>query len=80
MNPALHSPFAAFRFALRERDWRLAAALARALADSERGRRRLEAELTRSAPSNRCADTPSLLALRVIARLLRAVGPGDGRG
>jgi hypothetical protein len=78
MNRALHSPFAVFRFALRERDWPLAAALARALGESERGRRRLEAELAH-APSLGRGRPPSVLALEVLGRLLRTLGPRRGR-
>ena len=70
MNPALHSPFPLFRFAVRERDWPLAAALARTLLRSEGSRGRLELELERSSsPEGR----PSLFALEVLGRILRTV-------
>lgn len=77
MNPALHSAYVLFRFAVRERDWPLAALLAGALARSERGRHRLERELERS---RRPGDPgPSLVGLRVLAELLRSFGRGRAR-
>lgn len=78
MNPAIRSPYLLFRFAIRERDWPLAALLARALTRSKCGRRRLERELERSRHPSQPA--PSLVGLRVLAELLRSIGRGSGRG
>lgn len=78
MTSVLHSPFAVFRFAVREADWPLAALLAQALAGSYEGRRRVELELRRAGAQR--AEAPSLLALRVLARLLAALRRGGGPG
>ncbi len=80
MTSTVHSPFILFRFAVRESDWALAALLAQALAGSSKSRRRLELELRRAGAPR--GEAPSLLGLRVLARLLATVrgnaGPGLG--
>jgi len=75
MNPAVDQPLLLFRFAIRERDWPLAGALAEALWGSARARARLEAELGRARPT--ATSTPSLLSLRALAALIRSLRPGQ---
>ena len=72
------SPFTLFRFALRERDWPLAALLADTLARSDAGRRRLDRELEQARRRDR--PLPSLLGLRVLAQLLGRLGTEAARG
>jgi hypothetical protein len=69
MSETLHRIVMLFRFALREGDWLLAAALA----ETPQGRAagdRLELELVRSGPGG----AVGLGALRTIATLARALG------
>jgi len=75
MNELLPRPILVFRFALREGDWLLAAALAEALRIDRRSRRQLEAELGRSG-SDGSGHPRSLDALRTVRRLIRRVGLG----
>jgi len=73
MNQLAPRPILVFRFALREGDWLLAAALAEALCADRRSRRQLEAELGRNQANG--ADRPrSLGALRAVQRLARRLG------
>jgi len=74
ISPAVHDPLLLFRFAIRERDWPLAGALAEALWGSARERARLEAELR--AACGATAPAPSLASLRALAALIRGLRPG----
>jgi hypothetical protein len=73
MNQLLPRPILIFRFALREGDWLLAAALAEALRANRDARRQLEAELSRTG-SQPPEGPGSLGALRVFRRLARRLG------
>lgn len=78
MTHAVRDPIALFRFALRERDWRLAALLAGVLGRDATTRRRLEHELR--GPAAVAAGAPrSLGALGAIGGLVRILAPEPGR-
>jgi len=66
-----------FRFALREGDWLLAAALARALSGETGARRELERELRRSAGR---AEERTLPALQLVAGLIMVLGLNGAPG
>lgn len=73
----LSRPILIFRFALREGDWVLAYALARALSADERGASEVDRELQRSAGDG---EERTLSSLRLIARLVRGLGLGGAAG
>lgn len=74
MTEFLPKPILVFRFALREGDWLLAAAIAHALRGRGVDAAGLDSELARHVPAG--ADRPSLGALRVFRHLVRALGLG----
>lgn len=71
-----HRPLMLFRFAIRERDWPLAAALAEALRGSPAAHARIERELEQADPAS--SPPPSMSALRALAALLKTLRPGRG--
>jgi hypothetical protein len=78
MRARQRDPVMVFRFALRERDWRLAWLLARALSREPTMRRRLVRELRRFEGSRPAPTT--LPSLGVLGALLEPLAPDSGDG